>query len=92
MRCLFCIAREKGELTMLKPLKEEQAAMKSRWSDPAYQWANDSALRRKILKETDNARNKERKSNRKAEQNTSQSQQRAGSEAATHKKLLRKWE
>jgi hypothetical protein len=54
---------------MLKPLKEEQAAMKSRWSDPAYQWANDSALRRKILKETDNARNKERKANRQAEQN-----------------------
>ena len=33
---------------MLKPLREEQADMKARWSDPAYQWANDSALRRKF--------------------------------------------
>lgn len=38
---------------MLKnPLKEEQAAMKTRWSDPAYRWGNDSALRRRYLKET----------------------------------------
>ena len=31
-----------------KPLREEQADMRSRWSDPAYQWANDSNLRRKL--------------------------------------------
>lgn len=31
-----------------KPLKEEQADMKTRWSDPSYQWANDSNLRRKF--------------------------------------------
>jgi hypothetical protein len=30
-----------------KPLREEQADMRSRWSDPSYQWANDSDLRRK---------------------------------------------
>jgi hypothetical protein len=33
---------------MLKPLREEQADMRKRWSDPSYQWANDSALRRKF--------------------------------------------
>jgi hypothetical protein len=33
---------------MLKPLREEQADMKARWSDPAYRWANDSNLRRKL--------------------------------------------
>lgn len=33
---------------MLKPLREEQADMRSRWSDPAYRWANDSNLRRKF--------------------------------------------
>ena len=31
-----------------KPLREEQADMRSRWSDPSYQWANDSDLRRKF--------------------------------------------
>ena len=31
-----------------KPLGEEQADMKARWSDPSYQWANDSNLRRKF--------------------------------------------
>jgi hypothetical protein len=31
-----------------KPLREEQADMKIRWSDPSYQWANDSNLRRKL--------------------------------------------
>ena len=31
-----------------KPLREEQADMRSRWSDPSYQWANDSNLRRKL--------------------------------------------
>jgi hypothetical protein len=35
-----------------KPLREEQADMKLRWSDPAYQWANDPAIRRRYLKET----------------------------------------
>ena len=29
-----------------KPLAEEQADMRARWSDPSYRWANDSALRR----------------------------------------------
>lgn len=33
---------------MLKPLREEQADMRARWSDPSYQWANDSDLRRKF--------------------------------------------
>jgi hypothetical protein len=33
---------------MLKPLREEQADMKARWSDPAYRWANDSNLRRQF--------------------------------------------
>lgn len=32
-----------------KPLREEQADMKSRWSDPSYRWANDSALRRRYM-------------------------------------------
>ena len=31
-----------------KPLGEEQADMRTRWSDPSYQWANDSNLRRKL--------------------------------------------
>ena len=31
-----------------KPLGEEQADMRTRWSDPSYQWANDSNLRRKF--------------------------------------------
>ena len=31
-----------------KPLREEQADMKARWSDPSYRWANDSNLRRKF--------------------------------------------
>jgi hypothetical protein len=31
-----------------KPLGEEQADMQARWSDPAYRWANDSNLRRKL--------------------------------------------
>jgi hypothetical protein len=35
-----------------KPLREEQADMKLRWSDPSYQWANDSNLRRRYTKET----------------------------------------
>jgi hypothetical protein len=33
---------------MQKPLREEQAEMRARWSDPAYQWANNSDLRRKF--------------------------------------------
>jgi hypothetical protein len=33
---------------MLKPLREEQADMKARWSDPSYRWANDSNLRRQF--------------------------------------------
>ena len=33
---------------MQKPLREEQAEMRARWSDPAYRWANDSNLRRKF--------------------------------------------
>ena len=36
---------------MLKPLGEEQAAMRSRWSDPQYRWVNDSALRKRYAKE-----------------------------------------
>ena len=33
---------------MLKrPLREEQAAMRKRWSVPEYSWANDSSIRRK---------------------------------------------
>lgn len=36
---------------MLKPLQEEQADMRVRWSDPAYRWANDSELRRRYSKE-----------------------------------------
>lgn len=31
---------------MLKTLREEQADMRARWSDPSYRWANDSDLRR----------------------------------------------
>jgi len=34
-----------------KPLAEEQEDMRSRWSDPAYRWEHDSALRRRYLKE-----------------------------------------
>ena len=37
---------------MLKPLREEQADMKARWSDPAYRWANDSNLRRQFHAES----------------------------------------
>lgn len=33
---------------MLKPLREEQADMRQRWSDPSYRWIHDSALRRKL--------------------------------------------
>lgn len=40
-----------------KPLKEEQADMQARWSDPSYRWANDSALRNRYLKES-NAKTK----------------------------------
>lgn len=29
-----------------KPLEEEQAEMRMRWSDPSYRWINDSNLRR----------------------------------------------
>jgi hypothetical protein len=36
---------------MLKPLGEEQADMRARWSDPSYRWANDSELRRRYSKE-----------------------------------------
>lgn len=36
---------------MNKPLGEEQADMRTRWSDPAYRWANDSELRRRYSKE-----------------------------------------
>jgi hypothetical protein len=37
---------------MLKPLREEQADMKARWSDPSYRWANDSNLRRQFHADT----------------------------------------
>ena len=37
---------------MLKPLREEQADMKARWSDPAYRWSNDSNLRRQFHADT----------------------------------------
>lgn len=33
---------------LFKPLKEEQADMRARWSDPAYRWANDRSLREKV--------------------------------------------
>lgn len=33
---------------MIKPLREEQADMKARWSDPLYRWTHDSALRKRI--------------------------------------------
>lgn len=36
---------------MLKPLREEQADMRLRWSDPSYRWANDSELRKRYAKE-----------------------------------------
>jgi hypothetical protein len=34
-----------------KPLKEEQADMKARWSDPSYRWINDPEIRRRYAKE-----------------------------------------
>ena len=33
---------------MNKPLKQEQADMRARWSDPAYRWANDPELRKRF--------------------------------------------
>lgn len=36
---------------MLKPLVEEQAEMRTRWSDPSYRWANDSELRKRYSRE-----------------------------------------
>ena len=36
---------------MQKSLGEEQANMRSRWSDPQYRWANDSELRKRYAKE-----------------------------------------
>jgi hypothetical protein len=40
----------------MKSLREEQADMKKRWSDPLYRWTNDAELRRryaKIFRDTD---------------------------------------
>ena len=45
---------------MLKPLGEEQAAMRVRWSDPQYRWANDSALRKRVERTTKPKEEKEK--------------------------------